>query len=69
MAERAENIDWFKQQAIAETQDWAPHKRRIHDWRSHVGENVRRLWKSISPEIRYAIALDAQWIADNEDYE
>lgn len=43
--------------------------KRVHDWRSYVGERVAALWSTLPPELRLAIADDAQAIADREDWD
>ncbi len=42
---------------------------RVHDWRNHVGEGVRDLWPTFTPEQRVALALDADERASNEEWD
>lgn len=42
---------------------------RVHNWKNHVGENVRALWNTLSDEVRLAIAHDAEVKAGNEEWE
>lgn len=49
--------------------EWNSETTRVHDWRNYVGENVRRIWPALSYDTRLAIALDAQEMADREEWE
>lgn len=40
-----------------------------HNWRDYVGENVRRLWDTLSLEHKTAIILDAFVFVSREDWE
>jgi hypothetical protein len=42
---------------------------RVHDWRNYVGENVRRIWDTLTTEQKLAIGLDAQEQASRENWE
>lgn len=44
-------------------------RRRIHDWRNYVGEHVAAMWAKLPLDVRFAISLDAQALADKEDWE
>lgn len=33
---------------------------RVHDWRNHVGERTKKMWKLLTEKQRLAIALDAE---------
>jgi hypothetical protein len=48
--------------------DWS-RAGRVHDWRNHVGENVKAIWGSFSPTQRIALALDADELASREEWE
>lgn len=43
--------------------------RRVHDWRNYVWQGVREIWDSFTPEQKYLIALQAQKLADNENWD
>jgi hypothetical protein len=42
---------------------------RVHDWRNHVGDRLKAIWGTFTPEQRLAIALDAQDRASNEEWD
>ena len=42
---------------------------RVHEWRRYVGERTQAMWNEFSKEQKLAIALDAQDMADNEDWD
>ncbi len=42
---------------------------RVHDWRNHVGEKVKAIWQSFTPEQRRAIYEDAEECAASEDWD
>lgn len=42
---------------------------RIHDWRNYVGANVQMIWESLPQVIKLAIALDADRLAGNEEWD
>jgi hypothetical protein len=61
-----DDIDWF----VAGTYlnpDWS-NKTKVHDWRNYVGERTQSLWESLPDNVKLAIALDAQELADWEDW-
>lgn len=35
------------------------HAGRVHDWRNHVGDGVRKIWHTFTPEQRMVLAADA----------
>lgn len=41
----------------------------VHNWRNHVGENVRRIWHTLPPDVRLAIARDAEAAASAEEWD
>lgn len=64
------------EQAIERAQDdepgWEPSARegrRVHDWRTHVGEASRRTWPTMPFASRVAVALDAERLAANEEWD
>lgn len=61
--------DHFADQVRDPAPEWNSDGQRVHDWRNYVGENVQRLWPKLSYETRLAIALDAQDLADREDWD
>ena len=63
--------DYFYEQVKDPAPDFENKARkvRIHDWRSHVGEKVASIWATLPYDTRLAIALDAQWEADKEEWE
>jgi hypothetical protein len=60
---------------IMEVSDDAPDfsntacEKRIHDWRNYVGEKVAALWAQLPLDVRLAIMIDAQTMADKEDWD
>lgn len=45
----------------------ATHRfRRVHDWRSHVPDEVRLIWHTFSPEQRTALVNWADDLASSE---
>lgn len=48
--------------------DWS-RAGRVHDWRNHVGERVRAIWPTLTPDQRTALALDAGERASDEEWE
>ena len=40
-----------------------------HDWRNHVGINVRLIWETFSTVQKLAIAHDAKTLADREEWD
>lgn len=48
--------------------DWSKAG-RVHDWRNHIGKNAKRIWATLTPEQRTALALDADFAADSEEWE
>jgi hypothetical protein len=42
---------------------------KTHDWRNYVGERTRFIWNEFSLRQKHAIALDAQDLADAEDWD
>jgi len=42
---------------------------KTHDWRNHVGDNVKALWSTLTTAQRLAIALDAESDADCENWD
>lgn len=53
---------------ILEYPDWEGAG-RIHDWRNHVGENTKHIWNTFTREQKYAIMLDAERLADYEEWD
>lgn len=41
----------------------------IHNWRTYIGENTARIWRTFTDEQRMALALDADRMASNEDWD
>lgn len=48
--------------------DW-DYGLRTHNWHNHVGERIREVWHTFTPEQRHILALDAQERADNEEWD
>lgn len=42
---------------------------RVHDWRNYIGESVRAIWMSFTPEQRLALAADADELAGREEWD
>lgn len=42
---------------------------RVHNWRSYIGPRVRQLWASLNDDMKIALALDADEIAGNEEWD
>ena len=42
---------------------------KVHDWRNHVGEHTQEIWQSLSLFQRYAVYLDAESRAMNEEWD
>lgn len=51
------NFDWKKPSRIS---TWA-------NWKGYVGDYVRAIWDSFTPEQRFAIARDAEDAATHDD--
>lgn len=45
------------------------HAGKVHDWRNHVGEGIRAIWHTFTPEQRMALAADADERASAEEWE
>ncbi len=41
----------------------------VHDWRAYVNEPLRAIWSTFAPAQKLAIAVNAQMIADQEDWD
>ncbi len=59
--------EFHKQQDVDDPQ-WEKTT-RVHDWRNHVGEHTKALWGTFTPEQRMAIALDAEELASQEEWD
>ena len=42
---------------------------KVHDWRTHVGENTQSIWHTLDDTQRLAIAMDAWDRAAAEEWE
>lgn len=42
---------------------------RVHDWRNHVGEHTKTIWRELTQRQRIALALDADELAGREEWE
>lgn len=42
---------------------------QIHNWQNYVGQNVRKIWSTLTDEIKNAIALDADAMAEKEEWD
>lgn len=42
---------------------------RVHDWRNYVGPLTRALWLTFTNEQRRALAIDADEMASNEEWD
>lgn len=58
--------DYLKEQALDPKWDEAG---RVHDWRNHVGENVKAIWHTFTDEQKLALAEDADERASNEHWD
>lgn len=38
----------------------------VHNWKNHVGENVKKIWDTFTEEQKKAIYEDAEYDASNE---
>jgi hypothetical protein len=61
-------MSYLEEQALQEPQDWDAGG-RVHNWRNHVGENVKAIWHTFTPKQKIAIALDADEAAGAEEWE
>ena len=63
--------DHLAAQAVEDAPDFVntTGRRRIHDWRNYVGERITAMWGTLAPDVRLAIAMDAQEMADKEDWD
>lgn len=41
----------------------------VHNWRNHVGDQIKAIWSTFTPEQRAALAQDAQERAANEEWD
>lgn len=48
--------------------DWND-KRRCHDWRNYISEELREIWETFTLEQKRIIARNAQNIADKEEWD
>lgn len=60
-----------EEQALVVPIDWdeGDQPNRCHDWRHHVGHNVRAIWDTLPDPVKIAIALDAEVLADHEEWD
>lgn len=65
MPEKYRNTD--KQSDVDDPQ-W-DHAGKVHDWRNHVGYDVRAIWHTFTPEQRMVLAKDADNRASNEHWD
>jgi hypothetical protein len=42
---------------------------RVHNWRNHVSEEVMVLWPTFTDEQKQALAKQAQFCADQEEWD
>lgn len=42
---------------------------RYHNWRNHVGDNVKAIWDTLTDPAKIAIARDADELAGREEWE
>lgn len=42
---------------------------RVHNWRNHVGRQAKRIWPTLTPEQRAALAFDADVRASDEEWD
>lgn len=42
---------------------------RMQDWKNYIGDRTKALWDTLPEEAKVALALDAQEIADREDWD
>lgn len=64
----SDDQDPLAAEALADPIDWGAGG-RVHNWKNHVGEQVRLIWVSFSSEQRIAIARDAYDSAGQEEWE
>jgi hypothetical protein len=55
-------------QALLNPQPW-DEGGVVHNWRTHVGSNVRAIWNTFTDEQKIAIARDADNAADREEWD
>jgi hypothetical protein len=49
--------------------DTFQRRQRVHDWRSHVGDELQEIWPELTQRERLLIALTAQRGADAEEWD
>jgi hypothetical protein len=53
--------------------DWAvpawAEAEKVHDWRNHIGEEIQAMWHTFAPFQKQALATDAQYHANEEEWE
>ena len=57
-----------QKQADVDDPQWE-HPGKVHDWRNHVGRQVRAIWHTFTPEQRMVLAADADDRAGAEQWE
>lgn len=48
--------------------DW-DKANRVHDWRNYIGAVVAAMWSTFTDEQKQALAISAQSLADQEDWD
>ena len=48
--------------------DWKKFE-KVHCWRNYVSEEVQGLWQTLTPELRAALARQAETEAGREEWE
>lgn len=43
--------------------------RRVHDWKNHVGDNTKVIWHTFTEDQKKALYLDAEFLADREEWD
>lgn len=62
------NSSWIIAESLLVPQPWDKGG-RVHNWRNHVGDNVREIWETFTDEQKTAIAQDANTEASAEEWE
>ena len=53
---------------LMEPMDWDAGG-HVHNWQTHIGPRVRKLWQSLDDATKILLAANAQDCADNEEWD
>lgn len=48
--------------------EWGKHK-RVHNWRNYISEEIQAAWPTLTPDLRAALARQANEHAEREDWD